>query len=220
VGVNKNIELQERRSIRCRPFYGACMLVKKELIKKIGGLDEIYSPFLLEDSDLFLRAKKIGYNINVLTSIKIIHKKSKTVEQFPNRKHMFVRFKNDIIFSMRHMKLKYRLFRIFVFLPIVAILRKKRDYERLTKFSNMRIRREFVVNIFLLIGAYFYTLLTLGKILRKRQLIRFLINICKTKMKNILSKIREHPSAIKLVGKSYQPLQLLIANCMILFTTK
>jgi GT2 family glycosyltransferase len=37
---------------------GAFILIKKEVIEKVGLLDEIYSPYLLEDTDYCLRAKE------------------------------------------------------------------------------------------------------------------------------------------------------------------
>ncbi|HQC61394.1 MAG TPA: glycosyltransferase family 2 protein [Candidatus Pacearchaeota archaeon] len=148
-------------------FMGSCMLIKKEVMKKIGGLDEGFTPFLLEDSDYCLTAKKAGYLVKVVTDTKIIHKKSKTVNSFTNSKHMFVRFKNDIYFSIKHMTLKYALFRIFIYLPLVAVFRKKRDEERLSNLRNFAFRKEAINNIFLLIGAYFYSLTNIGKIKNK-----------------------------------------------------
>jgi len=148
-------------------FMGACILIKREVIDKIGMFDEIYSPFLLEDSDLFLRAKKAGYSVKVNTNVEIIHKKSKTVDAFTNSKHMFVRFKNDIIFSIRHLKIKNALFRIFIYLPLVAIFKKKKDQDDL-KIKNFKLRKNFLSNIFLLLGAYLKDLFNLKKILKKR----------------------------------------------------
>jgi GT2 family glycosyltransferase len=103
--LTKILDFNEGEILDVDQFMGSCMLIKKELINKIGGLDEIFTPFLLEDSDYCLRAKREGYLIKIVTGTKIIHKKSKTVNSFSNSKHMFVRFKNDIFFSARHIKL-------------------------------------------------------------------------------------------------------------------
>jgi hypothetical protein len=149
-------------------FMGSLMLIKRELVNKIGGLDEIFSPFLLEDSDYCLRAKKAGYLVKIVTDATIFHKKSKTVNSFSNNKHMFVRFKNDITFSLRHMKLKYALFRVFVYLPLVALFRKKKDEEKLSNIKNFKLRKEAFTNIFLLIGAYILSLIKIGKIIQNK----------------------------------------------------
>lgn len=165
--LTKILEFKKGAVLDVDQFMGSCMLIKREVVDKIGPLDEIFTPFLLEDSDYCLRAKGAGYLVKVVTSAKIIHKKSKTVDSFSNTKHMFTRFKNDIIFSLRHMKLKDSLFRVFIYLPLVAVFRKKKDQEKLTNFKNFRFRKEAVQNIFLLVGAYIKSILNLRRILRK-----------------------------------------------------
>jgi len=165
--LTKILKFKKGEILDVGQFMGSCMLIKKELIKKIGGLDEIFTPFLLEDSDYCLRAKKAGYSVKIVTYAKIIHKKSKTVDAFTNRKHMFVRFKNDVVFSIRHLTTKNALFRIFVYLPLVAIFKKKKDQEDIKNIKNFRFRKEAIVNLFLLLAAYFFSLINLIKILNK-----------------------------------------------------
>jgi len=110
---------------------GSFMLIKKEVINKIGLLDEIFTPYLLEDTDYCLTAKKNGFKIMSVPGVKVIHKKGKSVDVDTNHKKMFVRFKNDIIFSKRHLNFKNRLFRIFIYLPLVAIFRKNKDEDKM-----------------------------------------------------------------------------------------
>jgi GT2 family glycosyltransferase len=165
--LTKILEFKKGAILDVDQFMGSTMLIKREVIDKIGPLDEIFTPFLLEDSDYCLRAKKAGYLVKVVTDAKIIHKKSKTVDSFSNTKHMYVRFKNDVIFSLRHMRLKDSMFRIIIYLPLVAVFRKKKDQERLTKLSNFKFRKEAIVNIGLLIGAYVKSILSLRRILNK-----------------------------------------------------
>jgi GT2 family glycosyltransferase len=166
--LTKILEFKNGETLDVDQFMGSCMLIKKELINKIGGLDEIYTPFLLEDSDYCLRAKEAGYLIKIVTSTKIIHKKSKTVNSFLNRKIMFVRFKNDIFFAARHMRLKYALFRILIYLPLVAIFRKKVDEERLKNIRNFKVRKEAITNVFLLLGAYIFAITQIGRVIRNK----------------------------------------------------
>ena len=42
---------------------GYCMLIKREVIDKLGGLDEGYTPGYIEDNDLSLRIVKLGYKL-------------------------------------------------------------------------------------------------------------------------------------------------------------
>jgi len=97
------IELELRESIKdvfeVDHVMGAFMFIKKEVIKKIGLLDEIYSPYLLEDTDYCLRTKKKGWKIVSVPYVKIIHKKGKSIDSLDDSKKLLVRFKNDIIFS-------------------------------------------------------------------------------------------------------------------------
>lgn len=149
-------EIKERKEpFEVDHIMGCFMLIKREVIEKIGLIDEIYNPYLLEETDYCLKAKKNGFKILSVNAVKIIHKKGKTVDTQPNSKRMFVRFKNDIIFSRRHLDLKNRLFRLFVYLPLVAIMRKRKDEDDL-EIKSFKLRKEFLMNLVLLVGAFFY----------------------------------------------------------------
>lgn len=134
---------------------GAFMFIKKAVINRIGFLDEVFNPYLLEDTDMCLRAKERGFKVMSVPDVTLIHKKGKSVDTNPNYKRMFVRFKNDIIFSRRHLNLKNKLFRMFIFLPIVSVFRKRKDEDEL-KVKNFVLRKECMFNIILLISAFFY----------------------------------------------------------------
>jgi len=125
---------------------GAFMLIKKEVIKKVGFLDEIFSPYLLEDTDYCLRAKEKGFEIKSVSYIKIIHKKGKTLDFLKDRKRILIRFKNDILFSKRHLKGWNKFFRIFIYLPLFAIFKKKKDIEGF-KIKNLKLRKDILMNL-------------------------------------------------------------------------
>lgn len=133
---------------------GACLMIKREVIDKIGLLDEIYSPYLLEDTDYCLRAKESGFKIMSLPYVKVIHKKGKSIDSLEDKKRLLVRFKNDIIFSKKHLKGFNKFFRIFVYLPLVAVFKKKKDSGKL-RMNNFAIRRKFIRNLYLWFIAFF-----------------------------------------------------------------
>jgi O-antigen biosynthesis protein len=57
------------------PFcIGFCMVIKKDLIDKVGLLSEEYAPAFFEDSDYSLRAQREGYLIGVAKSSYVLHK--------------------------------------------------------------------------------------------------------------------------------------------------
>ena len=132
---------------------GACMLIKKEVIKKIGLLDEDFSPYLLEDTDYCLRAKEDNFKIKIVSYVEVIHKKGKTIDSLKNKKNLMVRFKNDILFSRKHLKGFNKFFRIFIYLLLVAIFKKKKDTGRF-EIRNLKLRKEFLRNIYLLVLSF------------------------------------------------------------------
>ncbi len=126
---------------------GAFMLIKKEVIKKIGLLDEGFSPYLLEDTDYCLRAKEKNFDIKSVSYIEIIHKKGKTIDSLKDKKSLLIRFKNDILFSRKHLKGFNKFFRIFIYLPLVAVFKKKKEQGRL-EIKNFKLRKYFLRNLY------------------------------------------------------------------------
>ncbi len=60
---------------------GACMLIKREVIEKIGLLDEVFSPYLLEDTDYCLRTIRAGFKIMSNRNVKLIHYKGQSINK-------------------------------------------------------------------------------------------------------------------------------------------
>ena len=56
---------------------GACMLIIKKAMAKVGGFDELFSPFYAEESDLCFRAKKEGYKVIYFGDLRIVHHRNK-----------------------------------------------------------------------------------------------------------------------------------------------
>lgn len=52
---------------------GFCMLIKREVVDKVGLLDEIFSPGMCEDSDYSLRIIKAGYKLILCRNVFIHH---------------------------------------------------------------------------------------------------------------------------------------------------
>jgi len=155
--ITKLLRFKRNELVKVDHVMGAFMLIKRSVINKIGLLDEIYTPYLLEDTDFCLRAKRAGFEVVSDTSVTIIHKKGKTINSLKSRKSIFIRFKNDIIFSLKNLSFSSALFRIFIYLPLVCILKKKRDEDSL-KFSNFQLKRDFIINLFILLSAFPYSL--------------------------------------------------------------
>jgi hypothetical protein len=145
---------KEDEIIEVDHIMGACFMIKKEVINQIGLLDENYSPYLLEDTDYCLRAKEKGWKIVSIPYVKIIHNKGKSIDSMEDRKRLLIRFKNDILFSKRHLRGFDKFFRIFIYLPLVAVFKKKKDTDKL-KLASFSVRNKFIRNLHLWFIAFF-----------------------------------------------------------------
>jgi hypothetical protein len=63
---------------------GACMLVERGALEKVGGLDERYF-FYLEETDWAKRMKESGYRVVHLGRAKVYHLQGKSAKSFPAR---------------------------------------------------------------------------------------------------------------------------------------
>jgi len=59
---------------------GACMMVRRDVLDRIGPLDEAYFLFL-EESDWCLRCRKAGYKVVFVPGSKVVHLQGKTRDQ-------------------------------------------------------------------------------------------------------------------------------------------
>ncbi len=59
---------------------GAAILVRKSLLKRLGGFDEQFF-FFLEETDLCLRARGMGQRVVFLPDVKVIHLQGQTVRK-------------------------------------------------------------------------------------------------------------------------------------------
>lgn len=80
---------------------GCCFLIKKEVIEKIGLLDENYFAYL-EDVDYCVRAKKAGYKIFYEPKAVIWHKNASSSGGPGSKLHFFLQERNRLIFGLRY----------------------------------------------------------------------------------------------------------------------
>lgn len=127
---------------------GASMLIKREVIDKIGLLDEKFTPIYFEDTDLCFRARKAGFKVVYTPKSSIMHYEAATTKQ---KKWMyFVMNRNRI----RFMLLNFSKIRLLKAIP----------WEILRILKNI-----FKLRIHLLIKAYCVNLIDINEILKKRK---------------------------------------------------
>lgn len=93
---------------------GCCMLIKKEVIKKVGMFDEMFFLYV-EDTDLCFRVLKAGYSINVVSKTKIYHKiKGSTRNNF-SVLPLYYTTRNRLYFAKKNFGSIYLLTVLYIF---------------------------------------------------------------------------------------------------------
>ena len=63
---------------------GACMMLRREMVERIGGMDESYFMYI-EDVDLCYRAHQAGYEVVYFPQVAVTHHIGRSTETMPNR---------------------------------------------------------------------------------------------------------------------------------------
>jgi GT2 family glycosyltransferase len=68
-----------------RPDYvtGAAFLVRRDVIEGTGGFDERFSPAYFEETDLCVRARRLGYEIVFTPDVEIVHHEGSSTDSYP-----------------------------------------------------------------------------------------------------------------------------------------
>lgn len=111
---------------------GCCLLIKKEIIDKIGYFDEKYYLYY-EDIDLSLRAKKHGYRVVYNPSTSIWHKNASSSGKPGSLLHQYYQTRNRLYFGLKYANLKLK-----------ALLIK----ESLQMLSQGGIRRKSIIDYY------------------------------------------------------------------------
>jgi GT2 family glycosyltransferase len=130
-GISNNEKVPD--FIEMKSVMGASLLIKTEVIKKIGYMDELFF-MQAEESDWCVRAAKAGYKIFVNTKSEVIHKDGKSTDReriskyFLGRKFYrtnirdylmwgYYSFRNEIYFVKKNFRSMFILYCLFI-LPI------------------------------------------------------------------------------------------------------
>lgn len=82
---------------------GCCMLIHKDVLKRIGLFDENYFLYT-EDTDFCYRVKKAGYKIYVTTQSKIFHKVNKSTKKNLPSLPLYYTTRNRLYFSRKNFR--------------------------------------------------------------------------------------------------------------------
>lgn len=155
---------------------GFCMLIKREVIEKIGLFDEVYGMGNFEDADFSKRARKIGYSSVCAVASYVYHRERRSFVRFKRFDRDFNRNK-EIFYSKwgRQKRILYvitkndaagreavseKSFRLASDGHIVWIFLKGRDRDGIKKHSNI-----YIYNI----NERFFGLISLWRIVKRKK---------------------------------------------------
>lgn len=77
---------------------GFCMVIRREVIEKVGGLSDEFYPMFFEDADYSLKANKAGYLIGVAKASYVVHNEHSSTGKIGDKKEeIFCRSKETFI---------------------------------------------------------------------------------------------------------------------------
>ncbi|MCL5439117.1 MAG: glycosyltransferase family 2 protein [Patescibacteria group bacterium] len=118
-GGEKLLRTSPDRETKVDWVSGASLMIRSDLFRKLGGFDENFFMYI-EDMDLCLRAKKIGYLTYFYSKIKIFHDEQGS----SNRSFAIINIYKGIIYFYKKHKgyLEYYIARVFlIFKALIAI---------------------------------------------------------------------------------------------------
>lgn len=149
---------------------GAAFMIKGELVKKIGLLDEGFYPAYFEDADYCVRAKMAGYRVVYNPRTTIVHYQGVTINKRPQSRRNFIFHKNRLRFILLYFPVKWILKRPKYELKIViASVFKKKDEARKLSPLNAKLRKGWCLNLIALLKAYLENFKRLKEILQRRK---------------------------------------------------
>jgi GT2 family glycosyltransferase len=149
---------------------GACFLIKRDVIDKIGFLDIGFSPFVHEESDFCTRAKKAGYKTRMVLSVRVVHFWKMSVGKVNSAYVECVVRRNAIRFMLLNFPASWLVKRVPVEARIFIgcfIARNKGKKGILP--IKLRTGRELLVRLKINVYGWLHNLMSLREILAKRE---------------------------------------------------
>ncbi len=125
---------------------GTVMIVNPKVIIKTGMFDTRFFMYY-EDADLCLRAKKLGFNIEILKNFFVIHDSKKNIKQ--NNFMNFHLARNRLLFMKKHANIKTKIREIIRIPKTIFEFIKNQNYSSLKGFLSY-ILKIFIFIIFFL----------------------------------------------------------------------
>jgi GT2 family glycosyltransferase len=118
-GLNQKDTGQYDREEKCDFANGCCLLMTKEIIEKIGYLDERFFLYY-EDTEYSLRARAAGVEIWYCGQAVVYHKVNGATKGNENPLSVYYITRNWLLCNRQHMKTRFIIFRIYFFFNRLA----------------------------------------------------------------------------------------------------
>ncbi len=149
---------------------GACFLVKKTVLGKIGFLDVGFSPFINEESDFCMRAKKAGYRTRMVLSVSVVHFLNMSLNNVNSPYVDFISRKNTIRFILLNFPTSWLFKRTFfeVRIFVGCFIARNKDKKGIM-LIKLRTGRELLVRLNVNFYGWLSNLRSLREIITKRR---------------------------------------------------
>jgi len=144
-------------------FLGASPIIRREVLEKVGLLDERYSPFLLEEVEYSYRLKIHGYKAVTICDSEVIHllhySMKRMIKEDPKKDlfKVYVATRNAFLFSLEYFGFVKSL---TVALPVImfATFFGRKEKDKGLSLSNLELRKNLGLRVYLLIKAIYEAL--------------------------------------------------------------
>lgn len=107
-----------KKPVKVDYVIGACLMVRREVIDKVGGLDENFF-FSNDDLDWCRRIRKAGWEIYFLPQAEVVHYGGYTIKLF-NQKLFVEGFRGGLYFAKKHYgNIFYQIYRLLLALSML-----------------------------------------------------------------------------------------------------
>jgi len=118
---------------------GAYFFADRSKMNELGGFDELFSPYIFEETDLAYRALKRGWRIIYEPRCQALHDHSSTLKSISSEKYRkMISFRNRLIFTWKNIEDPLLLLSHFIFL-FVKIIFVPKSYIWQGFFSAVRL---------------------------------------------------------------------------------
>ena len=142
---------------------GALFFIKQDVWNKLKGFDEIFRPYLSEETDLCMRTKRICYNVYKNSNLLFFHKHGQTLKKDDVSFSMFISKRNSAIFKLIHYPLHW--------IPLSYLM----DYKSVLNCffirennGKIKLSKNIIARLKVYFKVHFYILTNLIKIIKKR----------------------------------------------------